>query len=141
MAENTVASPYTPLPSNDSSATRLVRLLPAGFHDTLRCELETVSLEGEPAYVALSYVWRDATDTVPISLNGVEHGVTRNLDSFLRHFQALLKEAFLVLQCLPVDCWPSGIQIIEALNSLATPLQSSEDLAETAQVAMLSYFA
>ena len=141
MAENTVATPYTPLPSNDPSATRLVKLLPAGFNDPIRCELETVSLESEPPYIALSYVWGDATDTVPISLNGIEHGVTRNLDSFLRHFQALLTEVLLVLQCLPVNYWPSGIQIVEALNSLETRQQNSQDLAQTAQEAVLSYFA
>ena len=141
MAENTVATPYTPLPSNDPSATRLVKLLSAGFNDPIRCELETVSLESEPPYIALSYAWGDATDTVPISLNGIEHGVTRNLDSFLRHFQALLKEVFLVLQCLPVNCCPSGIQIIEALNSVSSKQQNSQNLAETAQVAMISHFA
>ncbi|KAJ4005567.1 hypothetical protein NW752_002400 [Fusarium irregulare] len=140
MAENKVTTPYAPLPPNDSSVTRLVKLLPAGFHDPIRCELETVSLESEPPYIALSYVWGDATDTVPISLNGVGHGVTRNLGSFLRHFQVLLKEVFLVLQSLPIKCWPSGLQIVEALNSLSTRQQNSQELAETAQAAMLSYF-
>ncbi|KAH7174306.1 uncharacterized protein B0J16DRAFT_375184 [Fusarium flagelliforme] len=151
MTENTVTTPYTPLPSTDPSATRLVKLSPAGFDEAVHCELETISLANERPYIALSYVWGDATDTVPILLNGVEHGVTRNLDSFLRHLQALLEEIFLVLQCLPAYEWPSGLQIIEALNSLSFDQQNSQnttktaeqnlqDLKETAQAAVLFYF-
>jgi len=140
MAESLAATPYTPLPSNDPSATRLVKILPAGFHDPVQCELETISLTNEPSYIALSYVWGDPIDTVPILLDGVEHGVTKNLDSFLRHLQALLNEIVLVLQCVPVHNWPTGLQIIEALNSLPSSEQNSENLTEMARVAMVVYF-
>ncbi|KAJ4117529.1 hypothetical protein NW768_010892 [Fusarium equiseti] len=134
-----VTTPYAPLPPNDSSATRLVKVLPAGFDDPIRCELETISLENEPPYIALSYVWGDPTDTLPMLLNGLKYSVTRNLDSFLRHLQSLLKETFLVLQCLSVHDWPSGLQIVEALNSLSLDQQNSQDLSGTAQAAILAY--
>ena len=113
----------------------------AGFREPVQCELESISLANEPSYIALSYVWGDAADTVPISLNGAEHGVTRNLDSFLRHLQALLQETFLVLQCLPVHDWPSGLPIVQSLNSLSFRHQNSQNLTGTAQAAIISHFA
>jgi hypothetical protein len=77
---------YTVLPSEGSSI-RLLRLLPS--HETtgkIECEIFPASLSEESAasYEALSYKWRDATQTVDIELSGCVFPVTLNLDSALR---------------------------------------------------------
>lgn len=52
---------------------------------SLSISLRTVSLD-DPSlrYFALSYVWGDASDTVPISVGGVRFDATRNLVDALR---------------------------------------------------------
>jgi len=49
------------------------------FSNEISCALEYVTVESKPRYQALFYVWRDAKDTVPIKLNGVDFPVTGNL--------------------------------------------------------------
>lgn len=50
-------------------------------------ELRTVSLDDDPSYAALSYVWGDPADTVEIKINGYTSAVTRNLHGALRQFR------------------------------------------------------
>ncbi|CAO2654062.1 Nn.00g107950.m01.CDS01 [Neocucurbitaria sp. VM-36] len=50
-------------------------------------ELKTVSLDSEPAYTALSYVWGNAATPSKITVNGCEFPVTENLWVALRHLQ------------------------------------------------------
>jgi hypothetical protein len=49
------------------------------------CRLEVVSLEDEPAYSALSYVWGDPAITRTVLVNGERVNVTTNLASALEH--------------------------------------------------------
>ena len=70
---------YTPL-SRESSQIRLFRFIDAensklGF----RLELNTVSLDTNPDYSALSYEWGDPNDAGEIEVNGSPLTVTRNL--------------------------------------------------------------
>ncbi|KAJ1325984.1 HET domain-containing protein [Microdochium nivale] len=52
----------------------------AFFDDTpVRCSIEVVSLDDNPKFVALSYAWGNLNETAPITINGVEVHVTRNL--------------------------------------------------------------
>ncbi|KAJ1327511.1 HET domain-containing protein [Microdochium nivale] len=46
---------------------------------TLKYSFQTVSLSEKPKFVALSYVWGDASDTKKIIVEGVAGPVTRNL--------------------------------------------------------------
>ncbi|KAF2679838.1 HET-domain-containing protein [Lentithecium fluviatile CBS 122367] len=48
------------------------------------CELSTVSLLGDPAFSALSYVWGDAAVTEAITVNGTPLSVTTNLANAIR---------------------------------------------------------
>ena len=64
---------------------RLLILRQGSFDDPIHCQLEQVSLSDEHAYEALSYVWGDASDTSPISLNGVLYHITKNLECALRY--------------------------------------------------------
>ena len=49
----------------------------------LRCTLTTLPLPKSPPYVALSYMWGDPTNTVPILVNNLEVQVTVNLRNAL----------------------------------------------------------
>ena len=77
---------YEQLPLTDSQ-TRVLALHPPSSNGTLEsCSLEVITLAPEPskAYVALSYVWGDASVTKDIIVNGVTLAVTSNLMSALR---------------------------------------------------------
>lgn len=79
------------------SEIRIVEILPGRWDDTVSCRLEHVRLRGvnDPQYVALSYAWGDAMDTVDIMLNGIVHPVTRNLFTALRRLRHSSIEACL----------------------------------------------
>ncbi|KAH7041477.1 heterokaryon incompatibility protein-domain-containing protein [Microdochium trichocladiopsis] len=47
----------------------------------LRFAMKTISLDESPDFTALSYVWGDPTDTMPIIVNDIEVAITRNLYS------------------------------------------------------------
>jgi hypothetical protein len=50
----------------------------------ISCQLKAVSLENPPDFIALSYVWGDASVTSLILLNGKSHSVTTNLVNAMR---------------------------------------------------------
>jgi Heterokaryon incompatibility protein (HET) len=78
--------PYTLLPPT-TFTIRILILLPGNFNDDIRGFLVAIPLDSKPEYMALSYVWGDAKDTVPIFLNGQEVFVTKNLASALRQLR------------------------------------------------------
>ncbi|OTA24663.1 hypothetical protein BTJ68_13339 [Hortaea werneckii EXF-2000] len=55
--------------------------------DALYADLEIVSLDSEPEYKAISYVWGDASDTTDMSLNGANVNITKSLAAALRRFR------------------------------------------------------
>ncbi|KAI6859327.1 hypothetical protein D0864_00034 [Hortaea werneckii] len=68
---------------------RIILLQPSGEEDdALYADLEIASLDNEPAYNAISYVWGDASDTTVMFLNGgkvIE--ITKSLAAALRRFR------------------------------------------------------
>lgn len=48
---------YSNLLLSDPKSIRLLTILPGNHEDNIRCELEVVNLDAEPACHALSYVW------------------------------------------------------------------------------------
>lgn len=66
------------------SEIRLVTLLPGRSCDAIRCTLSTASLDSEPNFTALSYVWGDPSVTKPITVDGEPFDVTLNLEEGLR---------------------------------------------------------
>jgi hypothetical protein len=81
---------YQPLDTN-SKQIRLVTLEPAGHLDSpIRYTLHTADLGAQlkPKFEALSYVWGDATVTLPIQLDHhQDFPVTVNLERALRHLR------------------------------------------------------
>jgi hypothetical protein len=75
-----------PLYSQLSFQKAEIRLLTFTSQQTdmaLQCTLTTVPLPKSPPYVALSYMWGDPTNTVPILVNHLEVQVTVNLRNAL----------------------------------------------------------
>lgn len=67
---------------------RLLKLFPAtDFTAEIECGLVYVPLNSSAVYDALSYTWGDATDRLPIWINGHKVSVTRNLESALRNLR------------------------------------------------------
>jgi hypothetical protein len=83
--------PYSPLlPGPDS--IRLLRLRPPESETaTIRCQLFNYSLDGSdkttPRYEALSYVWGDPKNALPIVIDEYKFNVTVNLHAALWHLR------------------------------------------------------
>ncbi|KEY70192.1 hypothetical protein S7711_03412 [Stachybotrys chartarum IBT 7711] len=80
---------YSPL-DGPSKEIRLLEVLePQSYNGShaplISCSLQNVSLENDPEFVALSYVWGDASVTETILVNSQERAVTTNLANALRH--------------------------------------------------------
>lgn len=84
-AGKTDAVEYEPL-DPARSEIRLVTILPCDDGDGgLRCVLTKHSLDNNPVFFALSYVWGDAGTTTPIIVNGRTFNATINLAEALRN--------------------------------------------------------
>ncbi|PVH74162.1 hypothetical protein DL98DRAFT_430035, partial [Cadophora sp. DSE1049] len=65
------------------------------------CDLKIVPLAQASNYVALSYTWGDANDTLTIYLNNAPVQVTSNLHSALLHMRAgLTRELWVDAICI-----------------------------------------
>jgi hypothetical protein len=92
MASST-RQPYKYLPITDNNGIRLIALQPwpdkaapvhcSMIHTTLRQARDDIYEH----YTALSYVWGDANDKTPISIDGKFLQITKNLECALRHLR------------------------------------------------------
>ncbi|GJC82546.1 heterokaryon incompatibility protein 6, OR allele [Colletotrichum liriopes] len=90
MAEATVPL-YQPL---DPAKSEIRVLEYVSFLGQSSLNLSVVSLNANPPFTALSYVWGDASVTEPIILNGKEFGATKNLFDALQRLQDHWIDAF-----------------------------------------------
>jgi hypothetical protein len=60
----------------------------------VRCKLVTVSLDDDPEYVAVSYVWGDPSDTETLFVGTEPVNVRRNLWSAIRRFREDARVAY-----------------------------------------------
>ncbi|ERF71393.1 hypothetical protein EPUS_07421 [Endocarpon pusillum Z07020] len=77
---------YKPL-DTERRETRVISLLPGRWSEIVACELSVVSLDDKPEYEALSYVWGDPENTLPMLLNAHTVQVTVNLRNALRRLR------------------------------------------------------
>ena len=83
---------------------RLFHLEPSeNIHDQAEGFLETISLDDNPRYEALSYSWGDPTITCAIKLHGVQWEVTTNLEAGLRHLRGNVNEKVLWIDAICID--------------------------------------
>ncbi|KAF2163873.1 hypothetical protein M409DRAFT_25649 [Zasmidium cellare ATCC 36951] len=80
--------PYVPLDANNTQI-RTLTIEPSETHDSkIHCSINTVSLSSDIAeYEALSYVWGASKGTVPVTIDGHQSQVTRNLRTALRYLR------------------------------------------------------
>lgn len=90
---------------------RVLTLHQGSEDQELQCTLRTVSLEDQPAFLALSYVWGSGTEKDSINIDGHVVPVTSNLATVLRKFRAHHYD-FLQLHSLPL--WIDAICINQA---------------------------
>jgi hypothetical protein len=74
---------YSPL-DETKTQIRLLHLLPGVEEDPLHCAFSVISLDDGTKFEALSYVWGDMNDRMPIQVEGQEVTVTRNLYQALK---------------------------------------------------------
>jgi hypothetical protein len=101
---NTVSYPLLP---PDGSQIRLVTIVPSKSAEEVQCLLKHHEFRkgstGGLNYEALSYVWGDATKTVPIRLNGHKFQVTTNLESSLRALRYLEHERHIWIDAICIN--------------------------------------
>ncbi|KAL7928859.1 heterokaryon incompatibility protein domain-containing protein [Trichoderma chlorosporum] len=95
-APNSAIAPllYRPLKTSadnrDEQEIRFLSITSPINQDDISCELHTISLsKAEDNFYALSYVWGNAFDTIPIKVNGHIFQATRNLVEALRYVQVV----------------------------------------------------
>ncbi|OTA93661.1 hypothetical protein M434DRAFT_30798 [Hypoxylon sp. CO27-5] len=76
---------YTPLDA-EKGQIRILLLQPGTFRDRIRCDLSIETTQDK--FEALSYVWGDPKNKLPIEIRGQELQVTRNLEGALRHIRS-----------------------------------------------------
>lgn len=69
------------------SEIRALSLNSGDFDDPISCSLQVVSLQEQPIYRALSYVWGTAPPNTTISINGHETKITPSLAATLRRIR------------------------------------------------------
>ncbi|KAH8745963.1 heterokaryon incompatibility protein-domain-containing protein [Hyaloscypha sp. PMI_1271] len=84
---------YQPI-DRSSKRIRLLEILPStDTTATIQCRLTTSSLHNGDDYIALSYVWGDASITKDIIINGERKPVTTNLASGLQHIWSAMSSS------------------------------------------------
>ena len=77
---------YSPLDATRKEI-RLLHVHSGAWNDDVKCHLETVSLNDNPKFNAISYVWGDPNITLPITIDGEPLAITRNLCNGLQRLR------------------------------------------------------
>lgn len=93
---------YNPLiPSRNQ--IRVLTLHSSKLEDSIQCTLSTISLDCNPAFSALSYVWGDTNVTAEIIVDGTSIQVTTNLASALRHIRKVFGQIVIWVDALCIN--------------------------------------
>ncbi|KAF4338665.1 heterokaryon incompatibility [Fusarium beomiforme] len=84
---------------------RLLKLLPGEGNTSIECTLQVVPLGTDEPYEALSYVWGEASGTIPIKVSGCEVKVTRSLCSALKRLRRPTTARTLWIDQLCINQW------------------------------------
>ena len=92
---------YEPLPS--ATSIRLIKLKEDNTTKEFFCSLEVTDILVPPEYIALSYVWGDTTDTIPITCDGKLVFITQTLKAALWKLAAAFASVPLWADALSID--------------------------------------
>ncbi|KAI1485758.1 HET-domain-containing protein [Biscogniauxia mediterranea] len=123
------AYPYRNLGDND---IRLLKIVPGKYDDQIECLLDQVPLDSSPHFYSLSYVWGNASKTMPILLEGRPFDITINLYAALHQMRALDNEMEYLYTYIWVDAICINQQDVEE-KSRQVP-RISDIYAESIQV-------
>ncbi len=99
---NPTASVYAVLNSAERQI-RHIRLLPGTKSANVECELLVARLDNCEPFEALSYVWGQAGDTFPITVDGATMWVTKNLHQALYQLRYPDKQRLLWIDALCIN--------------------------------------
>jgi hypothetical protein len=98
-----IASLYPRQLASEQQEIRTLTLKPGAFNDPINCVLNTVSLTNHPQYTALSYVWGDPTDRLPIYIDGIFFSATKNLALALQHIRKVDQDEVLWIDAVCIN--------------------------------------
>ena len=105
---------YQHVPLRTELSIRVLRLSPALHRDPLlRCKLVEVSLDKNPKYKALSYVWGSPQSGCYIECHGSELQITANAEAALRRLR---------YRCCPRTLWIDAI----CINQTSIPEKNAQ---------------
>ena len=102
LAMTTPGIHYSPLDTTRRSI-RTLQLLPGRWLDPINCTVHTVSLDDNPPFDALSYVWGDPTDTLPIQVGSSPFHATKNLIAALRRLRSSVETRTLWVDAICIN--------------------------------------
>ena len=82
---------------------RLLQLQSGPHGSCIECHIEHLNLDNNPAYEALSYVWGDPSNRVPIMLNGLSVTVPVNLAHALSRLRLATQPRIVWVDALCID--------------------------------------
>lgn len=127
---------YYPLdPSNRE--IRLLTSFRVDRKDRVECKLMTVPLRCCPPFTALSYVWGEDADRVPIWVNGQTFQATKSLASALKHIPRHWKSKFPGRNGAELWVWADAVCINQSdSNERAHQVQLMRDIFSGAELVM-----
>lgn len=84
---------------------RLLDLLPGGRYDPIRCATRVVSLDQNPAFETVSYVWGDSIEERAIEVSGRSIPITKNLYAGLLRLRQTNEERTLWIDQICINQW------------------------------------
>ena len=94
---------------------RVLDILPGRWEDEVKCDVRVVSLDENPQYEGLSYVWGESAERKTIDVSGESITVTPNLHVALQRLRYPEKKRTMWIDQLCINQWdmdekaPSGI--------------------------------
>jgi hypothetical protein len=96
-------APYQHWLNAERNEIRTLTLIRGGFHDPIQCSLQTVSLDDHPTYNALSYVWGNVENNVPIAVDGTVFLATENLKLALQYIREVHRDIVLWVDAICIN--------------------------------------
>lgn len=108
---------YKPLPSPTS--IRLLKFNPDESSDgPLTCRFVVVDTKNPPPYIALSYVWGNPSNPVPITIDGKATHVTQNLNGALQMFRITPALLWVDALCINQQNTPEKNQQVNMMSTI-----------------------
>lgn len=94
---------YQQLPLSAQYHLRVLTLHHDVFDQPISCDLTVVDLDDKPEYTALSYVWGDMSQLLPIHVNGSSISATESLVAALRHIRKFDSDVTLWIDAICIN--------------------------------------